>query len=138
MWAQCFRNLKKTTEPMLFFLFFFLVSYKALLGSPGGWVVKTLLPMQETREMLVLSLGWAIPGGENGNIFQYSCLENPMDRGLRQATVHKTVKSQTQLSTHTKALLSTPPLCLPFTHHSPRLLNLLPLWFQDHMAHPTQ
>ena len=28
------------------------------------------------------------PRGENGDIFQYSCLENPMDRGAWQATVH--------------------------------------------------
>ena len=28
------------------------------------------------------------PGGENGNPFQYSCLENPMDRGAWQATVY--------------------------------------------------
>ena len=27
-------------------------------------------------------------GGRNGNPFQYSCLENPMDRGAWQATVH--------------------------------------------------
>ena len=28
------------------------------------------------------------PGGEHGNPLQYSCLENPMDRGAWQATVH--------------------------------------------------
>ena len=28
------------------------------------------------------------PGGGNGNPLQYSCLENPMDRGAWQATVH--------------------------------------------------
>ena len=28
------------------------------------------------------------PGEENGNPFQYSCLENPMDRGALWATVH--------------------------------------------------
>ena len=28
------------------------------------------------------------PGGGHGNPFQYSCLENPMDRGARQAAVH--------------------------------------------------
>ena len=27
------------------------------------------------------------PGGENGNSLQYSCLENPMDRGAWQTTV---------------------------------------------------
>ena len=28
------------------------------------------------------------PGGGNGNPLQYSCLENPMDRGAWQAVVH--------------------------------------------------
>ena len=32
-----------------------------------------------------------------GNPLQYSCLENPMDRGTWQATVHRITKSQTQL-----------------------------------------
>ena len=41
-------------------------------------------------------------GGENGNPLQYSCLDNPMDRGVWQATVHKVPKSQTGLSTHTQ------------------------------------
>ena len=44
------------------------------------------------------------PGGEHGNLLQYSCLENPMDRGAWQTTVHGVAKSHTQLkqlSTHT-------------------------------------
>ena len=43
------------------------------------------------------------PGEEHGNPPQYSCLENPMDRGARWATVHRVAKSPTplkQLSTH--------------------------------------
>ena len=33
--------------------------------------------------------GWGrSPGGRNVNPFQYSCLENPMDTGAWQATVH--------------------------------------------------
>ena len=32
------------------------------------------------------------PGEGNGNLLQYSCLENPMDRGAWQATVHKVAK----------------------------------------------
>ena len=36
-------------------------------------------------------------GGGNGNPPQYSCLENPMDRGAWRATVHGVAKSQTQL-----------------------------------------
>ena len=37
------------------------------------------------------------PGEGNGYPLQYSCLENPMDRGAWQATVHSVTKSQTQL-----------------------------------------
>ena len=35
--------------------------------------------------------------GEGNNPLQYSCLENPMDRGTWRATVHRVAKSQTQL-----------------------------------------
>ena len=38
------------------------------------------------------------PGGGHGNPFQYSCLENPMDRGTWKATVQRVEKSQTQLN----------------------------------------
>ena len=37
------------------------------------------------------------PGRGNGNPLQYSCVENPMDRGAWWATVHGTAESQTQL-----------------------------------------
>ena len=40
------------------------------------------------------------PGGENGNPFQHSCLENPNDRGARRATVLGVTQSRTRLSTH--------------------------------------
>ena len=45
---------------------------------------------------LFLVLGRS-PGGEHGNPLQYSCLENPMDRGAWWATVLRVAKSQTQL-----------------------------------------
>ena len=38
------------------------------------------------------------PGEGNDNALQYSCLENPMDRGAWQAIVHGVAKSRTQLS----------------------------------------
>ena len=42
--------------------------------------------------------GWGrYPGEENGNPLQYSCLENSMDRGTQQATVHGIAKSGTRL-----------------------------------------
>ena len=43
------------------------------------------------------------PGGGHGNPLQYSCLENPMDRGAWWTTVHRVTKSWTrlkQISTH--------------------------------------
>ena len=45
------------------------------------------------------------PAGGNGNPFQYSCLENPMDRGAWQATVHGVAKSRTRLSMHTQNVI---------------------------------
>ena len=41
------------------------------------------------------------PGEGNDNPLQYYCLENPMDRGAWQATVHGVAKSQTRLSDFT-------------------------------------
>ena len=38
------------------------------------------------------------PGGGNGNPLQYSCPENPMDRGAWRATVDRVAKSWTQLN----------------------------------------
>ena len=35
------------------------------------------------------------PEGGDGNPLQYSCLENPMDRGSGQATVHRVAESDT-------------------------------------------
>ena len=51
------------------------------------------------------------PGGEHGNPLQYSCLENSIDRGARQVTVHRIAKGQTRLKrlsthVHTQAFLS--------------------------------
>ena len=45
---------------------------------------------------LIPGLGRSL-GGRYGNPFQYSCLENPMDRGAWQATVYRVSKSRTRL-----------------------------------------
>ena len=42
------------------------------------------------------------PGGGNGNLFQYSCLKNPIDRGAWWAPIHGITKSETWLRTHTQ------------------------------------
>ena len=55
-------------------------------GFPGGSVVKNL-PANAGDTGSIPGLERS-PGGQNGNPLQSSCLENPMDRGARQATVH--------------------------------------------------
>ena len=65
-------------------------------GFPGGSVVKDT-PANAGDRGLIPTLGRS-PGGGNGSPRQYSCLENPMDRGAWQATVHGVAKSQTRLS----------------------------------------
>ena len=51
--------------------------------------------------------GWGrSSGGGNRNLLQYSCLENPIDRGAWWATVHGVTKSQTRLNTHTGQTVS--------------------------------
>ena len=64
---------------------------------PGGSVVKN--PPANAGNMGDMD---SIPGsgrspeGGNGNPLQYSCLENPMDRGALWTTVQRVTKSQTQ------------------------------------------
>ena len=77
-------------------------SLRALWGFPGGSVGKrTCLLIQELHETWVRSLGREdSPREGNDNPLLYSCLENLMDRGIWQATVHRVAKSQTRLSEH--------------------------------------
>ena len=68
------------------------------MGFPGGSVDKE--PACQSRDTGDLgSIPGLVrsPGGGRGNPFQYSCLENPMDRGACWATVHAVAKSQTSL-----------------------------------------
>ena len=59
------------------------------MGFAGGVMVKNPLANAEgTRDVgLIPGLGRS-PGGGHGNLLQYSCLGNPMNRGDWQATVH--------------------------------------------------
>ena len=61
---------------------------------------------------LVPGLGRS-PERENGNPLQYSCLENPTDRGTWQATVCGVAESETQLSTNLAITLQVLLLILP-------------------------
>ena len=68
-------------------------------GSLMAQRVKNPPAVQETRKMRVRFLVWEDPlEEENGNPLQYSCLENPIDRGAWWATFQRGAKSQTQLS----------------------------------------
>ena len=64
----------------------------------------------DTQDLgLILESGRS-PGGGHGNPLQYSCLENPIDRGAWRAVGHRVAKSRTRLkhlSTHARADKST-------------------------------
>ena len=66
------------------------------MGFPGGTVVKNPpASARDARDMgSILGLGTS-PGIGNGNMLQYSCLENSMHRGAWRATVHGVAKSWT-------------------------------------------
>ena len=54
---------------------------------------KKNLPASARDAGLIPGLGRSLAEG-NGNLLQYSCLDNPMDRGVWQATVHGVANSQ--------------------------------------------
>ena len=60
------------------------------------------------------------PGEGNGNLLQYSCLENPMDRGAWWTTVHGVAESWTRLSNFTFTI------GVSSTHHHLVRTNCLP------------
>ena len=64
--------------------------------SLAAQTVKRLPAMWETWVLSLLS--GRSPGEGNDNPLQYSCLENPVDRGAWWATVHRVTKNQTRLS----------------------------------------
>ena len=77
------------------FLFFplSLLILMLLSGLPGGLVVKN--PPANAGDVGLIPESEISPGDGNGNPPQYFCLENPMDKGAWQVTVHGVAKSQT-------------------------------------------
>ena len=81
--------------------FFVCFLYSAIMGFPGVTRGK-----ESSCQCRRLREADSIPGSKrstgvgNCTLLQYSCLENPMDRGTRWATVHRTTKSQKWLSVH--------------------------------------
>ena len=65
------------------------------MGFPGDSVVKnTPANAGDTGDTGSVPGFRRSPGGGNGNPLQYSCLENPMDRGAWGATVNRVAKSR--------------------------------------------
>ena len=87
-------------------IIFLIVSIKNIKASEVVLVVKSMpANAGDIRDMGSVPGSGRFPGGGHGNPLQYSCLENPMDRGAQQATVHRVAQSQTQpkqLSTHAR------------------------------------
>ena len=71
--------------------------FASLGGSPGGASGKE--STCQRRHGFNPRVGIS-PGEGNGDLLQFSCLKNPMDRGAWQSTVQGVAKSQTQLYTH--------------------------------------
>ena len=49
----------------------------------------------DVRDVGLIPGSGRFPGGRHGNPFQYSCLENPTDRGAWQTMAHRVAKSRT-------------------------------------------
>jgi len=68
------------------------------LGFQVVLVVKNLSANAgNVRDVSLIPGSGRSPGEGHGNPLQYSCLENPLDRGAWQATVHRVAKSWTRL-----------------------------------------
>ena len=78
---------------------------QVVLGATSQVVVKNPpANAGDIRDMGSIPRLGRSPGGGHGNSLQYSCLENPMDRGDSWATVYRVTKSGAgpkQLSMHT-------------------------------------
>ena len=86
---------------IFFYNFFFLIEV-----YPGGTMVKNPpVNAGDLRNMGLIPVSGRSPGQGHGNPLQYSCLENPMDRGVRQTT-----KNQTRLSDWAHTLIYNEPI----------------------------
>ena len=71
---------------------------EAVAGFPGGSVVENLpANAGDAGDGGSIPRSGRSPGEGNDYPLQYSCLENPMNRGARQATAYEVIKSWKQL-----------------------------------------
>ena len=120
-------------------------------GFPGGTSNKepACQCSKELRDMGSIPGSGRSPGGGHGNSLQYSCLQNPMDRGSWRAMVHNVAKSWTWLKQlqFSSVAQSCPTLCdpmnrstpgLPVHHHLPEFTRTRIHWVSDAIqpSHP--
>ena len=75
-----------------------------LVTVPGGSEVKA--PASNAGDLGSIP-GWGrSPGEGNGNPLQYACLENPMDRGAWQVTVHGVARVRQDVVTEPSIVMS--------------------------------
>ena len=97
------------------------------MGFPSGAVVKNPpANAGDTGDAGSIPGSGRAPGGGNGNPLQYSCLENPMDRGAQRAAAHG-VSTELDTTDHNTNMCITESLCvhqnLP-PHYKPTMLQL--------------
>ena len=92
MFQEQINNLKICVSRTYNCIFIIVACYhcQSLQGFPGGSDGKEST-CNEGDPGSILVLGRS-PGKENGYLLQYSCLENPMDRGTWWTTVHGVVR----------------------------------------------
>ena len=74
------------------------VRTRARMSPQVALVVKNpLANTGDVRDVGSIPESGRCPGEGNGNPLQYSCLENPMDKGAWRATVHRVAESWTRL-----------------------------------------
>ena len=88
---------------MFIVLFYFIIYNQGFLD--GSVVKKSTCNVADTGDLASIPGLGRSPGEGNGNPFQYSCLENSMDRGAWRATGHRVTKSQTQMRMHALDIL---------------------------------
>ena len=94
------------------------------MGFPGGSDGKA--PAYNVGDLGSIPGSGRCPGEENGSPLQYSCLENPTDRGAWWATVHGVAKSWTQLKRLSMHIAHTQSVLLGASHMVLVIKNCLP------------
>ena len=78
----------------------------------GEWSSQVVLPGNPPAKADLIPGSGRFPGGGNGNPLQYSCLENSMNRGAWQATVH--VITELDMTEHARTLTPVRIFCFFF------------------------